>query len=256
MIRPLLLASSLLGLSTAWACSCFGPQTFCGTLNPQPPQFPDPEWWVPSDVILAVRSNDFHYASDVKVLRVFSGDLQVDQSIRVWGDCGLLCRHYVNGDVGDTVLWAIQHCDLWGNGACGTAFEQASDYQLSICGVYWLGYANGIVSGPLFSEGAIEEVSIDALGELIEECLPTRINEPGLPITRAWFDGSGIAISTGPEWQEGKDVRVTDAAGRSLLHAGFRGARGRLPIPTGSAGLLIVRVSDGRRSYMAKLFAH
>ena len=129
---PLAIAAS----NAAFACSCFGPQTFCGTLNPQPPQFPDPQWWIPSDIIMAVKVNSVEYGADMKVVQTFSGTLQAEQVIRVWGDCGLLCRHYVDGVAnGDTVIWALQHCDLSGNGACGTSFEQAGDYQLSVCGI-------------------------------------------------------------------------------------------------------------------------
>ena len=124
MFTRLLIASLAIGITSnvTLACSCFGPQTFCETLNPQPPEFPEPQWWIPTDIILAVRVSDYEYSANVRVVQVFRGDLQPDQEIRVWGDCGLLCRHYVSGGtIGDTVLWAIQHCDLSGNGSCGTS---------------------------------------------------------------------------------------------------------------------------------------
>ncbi|MBL8011313.1 MAG: hypothetical protein JNJ64_11975, partial [Flavobacteriales bacterium] len=116
-MRHPFLFTVLLAPALSLACSCFGPQTFCGTLAPP---YPEPQWWVPDNIILAVKENSVAYGADVRVIQTFSGALQPGAVVRVWGDCGLLCRHYVDGvPDGDTVLWAIQDCDLSGNGSCG-----------------------------------------------------------------------------------------------------------------------------------------
>ncbi len=248
LFLPFALAAS----HTVLACSCFGPQTFCETLNPQPPQFPDPEWWVPSDIILAVKLGDHEYAADVKVLQVFSGNLQVADQIRVWGDCGLLRRHYVTGNVGDTVLWAIQHCDLMGNGSCGTSFEDPADYQLSVCGIYWLNYGNGIVSGPLFTAGAEESVTVAEFGALVNGCLSTGIpaSVDADPLTVRYVDGKPtIEMIPGPS-----DLVLFDQQGRLVFRRAWNGSPLRLEglVP----GAFTVQASRGGLRWNRKLIIH
>ena len=245
----LLAASVVLVVGNASACSCFGPQTFCETLNPQPPQFPDPQWWIPSDIILAVKLGDYQYAADVKVVQVFSGNLQQDDVVRVWGDCGLLCRHYVNGSIGDTVLWAIQHCDLMGNGLCGTDFEEAGDYHLSICGVYWPSYENGIVSGPLTVEGANESITLEAFAELVEGCLSTTVGE------QKPMDPLIVHASGGTPWlscalDRSLDLQVFDASGRMSLRRAWNGS----PMPMNGLrpGVYLVQVTSEERRWMKR----
>ncbi len=244
-LLPIAIAAS----NTAFACSCFGPQTFCSTLNPQPPQFPEPEWWIPSDIILAVRLGDYQYAADVKVLQVFSGDLQVDEQVRVWGDCGLLCRHYVNGDIGDTVLWAIQHCDLMGNGSCGTSFEEASDYQLSVCGVYWLGYESGVVSGPLTEEGVEQHVTLAEFQSLVDGCLSTGVPQhttPAGPELRYTTEGPVIELAE----LGTAELRVFDSQGRTELRRAWNGTPFR--IEGFAPGVITVQVTRGDQRWVRK----
>ena len=231
------------------ACSCFGPSTFCETLNPQPPQFPEPQWWVPDHIVLGVKLSTVDYGVDLKVVQDFSGDLVVDQVIRVWGDCGLLCRMY-NTDVtdGDTVLWAIQHCDLSGNFGCGMSVEEEGHYQLSVCGVYWLGYANGVVSGPLFTEGANETISLAEFGELVNGCLSTGIEGSIAPEVSVRCLDDLLSIVTTGNWSDAKEVCITDVAGRVLHEARFCGPQGALLLPRRVNGLMLVRISDGHRT--------
>lgn len=250
-IRLTLAAFAVLGLLSAGsACSCFGPQTFCGTLNPQPPQFPDPQWWVPSDIILAVKLGDYQYAADVKVIQVFQGDLLVDDQIRVWGDCGLLCRHYVNGNIGDTVLWAIQHCDLMGNGLCGTNYESPDDYHLSICGVYVLGYENGVVSGPLTEEGVEQQVTIPAFQALVDGCLSTGVPQliaPNELKVRYTAEGPIIELAD----VEGAVLSVFDAQGRTLLRRAWNGSPFR--IEGLAPGVFAVQVTRADQRWIHKV---
>lgn len=237
------------------ACSCFGPSTFCETLNPQPPQFPDPQWWVPDHIIMGVKLATVEYGVDLKVVHDYSGDLQADEVIRVWGDCGLLCRMY-NTDMadGDTVLWGIQHCDLSGNFGCGMSVEEEGHYQLSVCGVYWLDYAHGVISGPLYTEGANETISVEDFPALVTGCLTTGVQEPVAPEVNIRCVDDELRITTTGSWSNAKEVCITDVAGRVVHEARFRGAQGTMLLPRKMDGVLLVRVSDGRHTIARKLF--
>lgn len=253
MLRSLLFGAATLFLAEAFACSCFGPQTFCETLDPQPPQFPEPEWWIPSDIIMAVKINGIEYGADMKVVQTFAGDLQAEQVIRVWGDCGLLCRHYVNGvDDGDTVIWALQHCDLSGNGSCGTSFEQAGDYQLSVCGIYWLNYGNGIVSGPLFTAGANESVPLGEFASMVGGCLSTGVSpkQDRDPLSVRYADGTPIL-----ELNDGAsavaDVDLYDPQGRLVFRRTWNGTPLRLEGP--GHGVFIAQVMRHGQRWVRKV---
>lgn len=161
--------------SEAWGCSCYlPPQTFCGTVNAVDHPFADPAWFAPHAIIVGVKLADVAHGVDMQVVQSFTGSLQNEEVIRVWGDCGNLCRRYTDGlAIGDTVVWAIQDCDGAGNNAfCGggESLEQPEHYQLSACGVYWLHYANGLVSGPLTTAGITESLSLVQFADLVENC--------------------------------------------------------------------------------------
>lgn len=240
---------------TSEACSCFGPSTFCETLNPpyEPPM--DPQWWIPDHVVLGVKLATVEYGVDLKIVQDFSGDLETDEVIRVWGDCGFLCRMYNTGVAdGDTVVWGIQHCDLAGNGGCGPSLEEESHYQLSVCGVYWLDYENEVISGPLYNEGLMETIGVEDFAGLINGCLSTSVEEPGAPeATVRYFDGQ-LLLGTTAAWSDAKEVCITDVAGRVLFEARFRGMQSTMLLPRRINGLALVRVSDGRRTVSRKIF--
>lgn len=234
------------------ACSCFGPQTFCETLNPQPPQFPEPQWWTPDAIVLVVKLADVEYGADVKVVQCFFGELQVEQVVRVWGDCGLLCRHYVNGPAnGDTLLWAIKHTDLMGNGLCGTNFEQPQDWALSICGVYWLNYDNGIVSGPLTVEGANESITLQEFVDLVNGCLPTGVQETAAhgSVELRYVDGKPVISCA--ELMNGAELLIMDVQGRIELRRAWNGQP--LPLDNSVPGVYIVQVEEGGRKWVRKM---
>jgi len=236
------------------ACSCFGPSTFCETLSPPYDPPIDPQWWIPDHIVLGVKLTTVEYGVDLKIVQDFSGDMVMDQVIRVWGDCGLLCRMYNTGVAdGDTVLWAIQHCDLSGNMSCGISVEQESHYQLSGCGVYWLDYANGVISGPLFTEGASETISVEDFTGLVNGCLTTSVEVPVSPEASIRCIDDQLSITTTGTWSAAKEVCITDLSGRVLHEARFRGAQGTMLLPRRINGLALVRISDGLRTVSQKL---
>ena len=237
------------------SCSCFGPSTFCETLNPPYAPPIDPAWWIPDHIIMGVKLASVEYGVDLKVVHDFSGDLPSDEVVRIWGDCGLLCRMYNTGVAdGDTVLWAIQHCDLSGNMSCGISVEQESHYQLSGCGVYWLDYAQGVISGPLYTAGANETISLEDFPKLVTGCLTTGVEEPAVPEVSIRCSDDEMMITTTGDWSDAKEVYITDVAGRVVHEARFRGAQGTMLLPRKMNGMLLVRVSDGKHTIARKLF--
>lgn len=241
--------------NVATACSCFGPSTFCETLDPPYEEAWNPSWWIPDHIVLGVKLATVDYGVDLLIVQDFSGGFKGGEAIRVWGDCGSLCRTYNTGPAdGDTVLWGIKPCDLWGNQACGgTNFELPEHYQLPVCGIYWLGYSNGVVSGPLFTEGANESVSISAFADLVSGCLSLGGLEHVAPVAGVRCADGQVFITAPGGWSATKEVCVTDADGRLVHEATFMGDQGNFPLPWRSHGMLLVRVSDGVRSSTQKI---
>ena len=240
MNNPRTLTSMLaaIGTSAAMACSCFGPQTFCETLNPP---YPDPEWWIPDAIVLGVKLGDNQHGMDVKIVQSFSGSLQVNDTIRVWGDCGLLCRHYPGTwAVGDTVLWGFKITDLMGNGLCGTSYEQPTDYMISICGIYYLDYAAEMVSGPITSS-TMETMPLAQLGQLVTDCLSTGvIEQPAHDPLVVWYDGEVPVMQM--DVSLGKvDLSIRDALGREVMAQGWDGSSLRIEDQRAGIYLAVIR---------------
>jgi len=234
----------------SFACSCFGPSTVCGTLDPP---YPNPEWWIPDVIILGVKQANIAHGMDVKVLEVFSGAQHVheEQVIRVWGDCGFACRVYPDTwAVGDTVVWSFQFTDLSGNSLCpGDALETEGEFMISVCGIYWLTYDHGTVSGPITAESE-QSMSIADFREQVTTCLSTGISE------RATTDPLEVRYSDGQVWLSlgapySVDLAVMDAMGRTCLLERWNGTKRSLD---GFAhGTYIVQVSDGDRRWRRKV---
>ncbi|MCB0764257.1 MAG: hypothetical protein KDB84_06105 [Flavobacteriales bacterium] len=244
-----LLIGSMFTFSAA-ACSCFGPTTFCGTLDPP---YPEPQWWIPSDVVMAVVSGQEAYGVDVRIIRVFAGPAQVESTVRVWGDCGALCRLYVTGTaVGDTVVWALQPSDLFGNSICGTELEAEGDYQLSVCGIYALAYASGHVSGPITTEGTTETMDLDALHQLIQGCLSTGVREMTSDPLMVRYGPEGPVLSLGQRTNAALTIR--DAMGRACMERNWSGDP--LPLPNFPAGIYTVAVLHRDQRWVRRILVH
>jgi hypothetical protein len=151
---------------------------------------------------------------------------------------------------GDTVIWALRPCDLSGNGSCGTSFEQEGDYQLSVCGVYWLGYDNGIVTGPLTVEGAEESVTLGEFAALVSGCLSTAVQEipePDPLVIRSGDEGAWLSLSTsGPV-----TLTVMDACGRAELSRRWDGSPFQLTDM--APGVYVVQVRRDARTWTRKV---
>lgn len=233
----------------AVACSCFGPSTFCGVLDPNGP---NPEWYVPDAIVLAVKLGDYQHGMDVKIVTSFTGELVTDEVVRVWGDCGNLCRHYPQTwAVGDTVLWSLKLTDLAGNFLCpaGIEYEVEGDYMISICGVYFLNYSQGFVSGPITLE-SVQTMSVDDFEQLVYGCLSTGVEEPATAADLQVLqlpEGPVLSLTTGTSVQ----LRIMDATGRLLFATNWDGSS--LPLDGLPHGAYIVAILDEKGSLVKKV---
>lgn len=229
-----------LNLCDASACDCFGNNSYCETLSPT--------WFVnPSTTVLAVKLDDYYYGIHVKIVQEIAGEALPDDTLMVWGDNGGLCRVGLNGfAVGDTLVFGLNHCDLWGNTITAgfpPDLEQVEDYQVSVCGVYWLDYVNGNVQGqitaPVFQNMSLAEFTAavqscsaaNAVHEAaLEQALTVRYVQ-GTPVLEV-KDGSGAM-----------ELLITDVEGRIVLQRKWNGQA--LPFSNAAPGLYTVRVSVG-----------
>jgi hypothetical protein len=217
MTRTLLVALTAFAIGGAMACSCFGPNTFCGVLNPP---YEDPEPWLPDAVVLAVPLQQYYYGIDVVIVQVFQGQLNND-TVRVWGDNGALCRLYTGWAAGDTLVLGLHQCDLSGNVIQNPDYppdlEREEDYMISGCGVYALDYQNGTVRGYV-DQPFMQSYSLEAFSELIANCALSN----GLA-KRDQVDPLLIRSNGGPvglEWQGSSspmELTVFDTQGRAVI---------------------------------------
>ncbi|MEO8587772.1 MAG: T9SS type A sorting domain-containing protein [Flavobacteriales bacterium] len=244
--RYSLLAGTLLLHATSQACECSMvlPYTFCETLEPQ--------WNEPHAVVLGVKLNEVYYGMRVKVIEVFHGDVSVGDTLTVWGDNGALCRHYVGTwNDGDTVVWGLHDTDFMGNEITAgfpPDLEQPGDHHISNCGTYWLGYAGGMVTGPIAP--GVASTTVANFWAAMEECLftaiPTAPSENGLRV----IDGEG-----GP-WlvlnaKQRAHLTITDAMGRSCLARDWDGLPVHLSVM--AAGVYLVRVQAEEQRWVKKV---
>ena len=173
MIRSVLASLLFFGSTVAWSCSCIGPNNFCASMDTAVTE--------PDIVVLATKLNDIHYGMQLQVLQVFGGSVQVGDTLMVWGDNGALCRIYAGAwSVGETAVFALHNTDFGGNWIVNSQYppnlEQAGDYHISVCGVYALGYSNGMVSGPI--DGTNTTMTLNDFSSLVNTCfLSTGVQE-------------------------------------------------------------------------------
>jgi hypothetical protein len=241
---------ALASLGSAHACSCFGPQTFCGTLDPP---YPEPEWWIPDAIVLGVKTASIAHGMDILVVQSYSGEAHPDDVIRVWGDNGLLCRWYADSwNIGDTVLWALRWTDFAGGG-----LEQEGDYIISICGIYALSYANGSVTGPLTEEGVEETMSLSEFETLVDGCLTTGITQhtvsPSFELRPAL---NGVSIITDGGWAVDARLDVFDACGRLQASLALPNNASAVLSEPLSVGAYVFRMRDAQHQAVRRWVVH
>lgn len=250
-MRTLLFVLMTLVFVPARPCSCFGPDTFCGVLNPP---FVQPEWWLPDAVVMVVPVLHEHYGMDVAVLQVLQGAVNAD-TVRVWGDNGALCRLYTGWAIGDTIILGLHHCDLAGNGIQNPEYppdlERPEDYMISACGVYMLDYAGGMVLGRIDSSMA-QEMTLTDFVETIGQCAlaNTVPEEPGIDALVVRTCRNGIKLEwTGPGSPAG--LTLFDLQGRAIWDRGWVG--GPVMIQDIPQGVYLVQVDLGTGRFVRRV---
>ncbi|HPF89037.1 MAG: T9SS type A sorting domain-containing protein [Flavobacteriales bacterium] len=231
------------------ACSCFGPDTFCGVLNPP---YAQPEWWLPDAVVLAVPVLHEHYGMDVAILQVFQGLVNAD-TVRVWGDNGALCRLYTSWALGDTIILGLHQCDLAGNSIQNPEYppdlERPAHYMISACGVYMLDVAGGQVIGPIAAP-MLQTMSLEGFAQLIGQCaLANGVDQFPVvdPLVVRVQDGALLLEWNGAE--PPSEWLLLDASGRTVRQERWTGhATGVGDLPRG----LYLIILDGRSGRMTR----
>ncbi len=141
MMRFISISFFLIILTTQlnFACTCIDNADFCGSIANNPPDL------IVKGVAIANNGHGVKFAILDHLIGVETPD-----TINVWGDTGILCRHYVSASA-DTLILALHYVDYMGNtiGLSGTVnSERAGDFMLSVCGTFKLFYENGIVKAP------------------------------------------------------------------------------------------------------------
>ncbi len=235
---PIAVLAASLSAFDASACDCFGNESYCATL--------DPSWFVnPVSTVLAVKLTDYYYGITVKVVQVIGGQQLPDDTLTVWGDNGALCRIYLNGfAIGDTVVFGLNECDLWGNTITAgfpPDLEQPGDYMVSVCGVYWLNYDNGLVTGPI-TGSTVQSMTLGEFTEVVASCSQAN----GIPV-HGTSEGLIVRYEDGVPWlqlQQPAQARLTvrDMAGRDVLRRSWGGSSFPLTgLASGTYAVLVVQ---------------
>lgn len=238
VLRSFLLLAATMALSTAHACSCFGNNSYCETLSPGWPSNPDA-------TALVVKLGDIHYGIQVKVLHVFGDGTTNNDTITVWGDQGILCRHYLNGiAVGDTLVMGLNITDLSGNMFPNQEYppdlEDPEDYMLSICGVHAMDYVNGQVYGWITGP-AMEIMSMTDFDDLVRSCsIGTGMDERMVdePLSVVYHEGRPVVQFRNT--QDALTLHVLDVQGRTVLQRNWNGSP--YPVQVSAAGVYTVEV--------------
>jgi hypothetical protein len=246
--------SALFALSTTGAMPCFcgGPNTFCGVLNPP---YEDPEPWLPEAVVMAVPLQHYYYGIDMVILQVYQGEVNND-TIRVWGDNGALCRLSTGSwSTGDTLILGLQWSDLLGNTILNPVYpadlESEGDYMISACGRYALDFQDGLVRGPV-DQPTVQVFSLKDFTALIADCaLATGLSE-GATMDPLLVRNTGGLI--GLEWRGlalPGDLAVWDTQGRAVLRRRWDGTY--LVLDRLAPGSYVVDVRNGLERRIRKV---
>lgn len=211
-MRTVIILISLFLSPAVWACTCFGPQNFCETV--------DTSHVEPDVIVLTTKLSDIHYGMQVKVVQVFGGNANVGDTLMVWGDNGALCRWPTGAwAVGDTSVFALHNSDLTGNWIVNPNYppnlEQPGDYHISACGLYVLNYSGGMVTGQI--DPSTTTMDVSTFASFVDGCftpVPQGVDEFVLADISVVQQGDQLLVNTGSAVPSGLSLLVYTAAGK------------------------------------------
>jgi len=229
------------------ACSCFpAGYHFCETLQNDT---------TIASVVMVQKLSDYHYGMDVKVLLNISGEITED-TIRVWGDNGALCRLYTGWPVGDTLILALHHTDMTGNMIHNPDFppnlEDSSDYHISGCGVYALNVNNGMVTGSINAQ-SLQQMPLNTF--LAMGCLQLGAEENPLDHLQLYPNpANDVVLFSSVNVNLGElQVEIINCLGQSVYHQASFTLDQSLNISNLTEGVYTVVVSNGSKKQAFRL---
>jgi hypothetical protein len=235
----LIIAITLLLSIEAYCCSCMQPSTYCASIQQEDADI----------VILAYKVMDMQHGMKIKVVQVLDGT-ETRDTLHVWGDNGALCRlATAYFAINDTLVFGLHNCDLNGNLLGGSTLEQTDDYHISACGIYWLGYSKGMVSGNI--DNGLYSLSLNAFKQHHLGCIPVGVEDHDFSIK---LYPNPLSTSTTLDIPSYKPytLSIYDVLGNKLREEQVSGVtnieRGDL-----RSGLYIIELRSENKTYVCKL---
>lgn len=203
---------------------------------------------------MAIPLEQYYYGIDIVIVQTFQGEVSND-TLRLWGDNGALCRLYAGWPAGDTLILGINRTDLAGNTIQNPEYppnlEQEGDYMISGCGVYLLDYQQGNVRGAI-DEPTMQTMSLEAFVQQIHECsIITRVAEsPTVDPLLVRTLGNSPCL----EWNGSgstMDLVVNDAQGRTVVRRRWDGSA--FTLGGLAPGAYVVEVMRGGDRFVRKV---
>lgn len=146
----------LLNMLSVSACSCAAsPEYFCQSINMIAPDL----------IVLGVKTGQIQHGMSFRIIDIMQGEEQ-EENILIWGDNGNLCRVYVNTfSQDDTLVLAVFRLR---NQSTFDTIEKKGDYELAICGRYYLGFHNNNVVGPISKD--LNEMTFNDFKDFNKTC--------------------------------------------------------------------------------------
>ena len=197
------------------ACSCIYISTFCGVVNhigQLVEQYPA-DFGGHQLIAKGIVLNHTYHGIQMQLLDVIIGNESRD-TINVWGDWnGSSCRLTTSVlEDNDTLVIAVSNRE---NGDELDSIENANDYAISACGVYYLHCTNGQVQGYITQSQVLESMPYEDFKAMVPNCYTTAIEEVGLATNFVYPNPFSEALFVA----NNQSVRVFDTFGR-VVYAG------------------------------------
>jgi len=117
---------------SAFACSCFGPSSFCEFVSRDID-------WASNLIVKGTKLRNVDHGMDFEITEIYKG-IESKRVIRIWGDLGWLCRWYASSFAdGEEYYFALHEIYVdTENPWSPSPLEKNGDYYISFCGkTYW-----------------------------------------------------------------------------------------------------------------------